>query len=153
MFCVARKRSSVMATNMLQEHMRVKHAYAHGGMAGDYGAAHCRRMNARSNPKPAKPRHFLKEWRQFNNLTQEAAADRIGITQPSLSKFENGKSRYDQDFLEAAAEAYNTTPASLLMRNPLDSEAVWGIQDQLSKADGSLRAKIMAVVETMLKTG
>ncbi len=102
-------------------------------------------------PKPKRIRqpHFLKEWRKDRNLTQEAAADRLGISQGVLSRIERGEVPYDQDFLERAAEAYGTTPASLLIRNPKDA-AIWSIEDQLAKAEPNKQREIIEVVKVML---
>lgn len=102
-------------------------------------------------PRRRLQRTFLKEWREFRNLTQEAAAGRLGISRTLLSKIENAKSPYSQPFLEAAADAYGTTVASLLMRDPTRSGSLWSIEDQLQKADPAKRAEIISVVEVMLR--
>lgn len=100
-----------------------------------------------------RQRHFLAEWRKHRGLTQERAADQLQITQASLSRYENGKQPYNQDFLEAAAEAYGTDPASLLMRNPLDKAAPHSIDNKLIGVPQEKRAVIEAIVDTMLKAG
>lgn len=82
-----------------------------------------------------KQRHFIKEWRKHRNLTQDQLAERIGVDRTYVSKIEAGKKRYDQPFLEAAAEALNCDPASLIMRNPLDPEAIWSIWEQIPPED------------------
>lgn len=46
-----------------------------------------------------------------------------------LSRIETGKSPYTQDFLELAADAYQTDVASLLMRNPAEPSGMWSIWD------------------------
>jgi transcriptional regulator with XRE-family HTH domain len=98
-------------------------------------------------------RHFFREWRDFRNLSQERAADRIGIDRSHLSKIESGKSEYNQAFLEKAADAYLCDPADLLVRNPLDKSAAWTLYDAIKKASPEKRASIIAVVETLLNTG
>lgn len=105
--------------------------------------------------KPQRPlqRHFMKEWRNYRELSQERAASRLDISRSQLSKIENFKSPYSQGLIEAAAEAYNCTVADLLIRNPLDTSAPWSIMDQLQKATPNLRQQAAAVIETLLKTG
>lgn len=105
--------------------------------------------------KPKRPlgKTFLKEWREVNNLTQETAASRLGISRALLSKIENQKSPYKQPFLEAAAEAYGTSVASLLIRDPTKEDAVWTIQENLRKAPVAKRDEVLSVVEVMLKAG
>ena len=104
-------------------------------------------------PKRPRQRHFLRQWREHHNLTQEAAADRIGVKQSTLSRIERGLTPYDQDFLEAAAVAYGTSPASLIMRDPSDSTATWALSEQMAKADPETQARIQGVVLALLKAG
>ncbi|MGE0575414.1 MAG: helix-turn-helix domain-containing protein [Reyranella sp.] len=85
--------------------------------------------------KRPRRRTFFREWRKHRELTQEAAAERIGIEQATLSRIERGLIAYTQDFLEAAAYAYRCEPADLIMRNPLDPEAPWSIWETLPQPD------------------
>lgn len=95
-------------------------------------------------------RTFLKEWRVFRDLSQEALADRIGTSVASVSRIETGSQPYTQDYLEAAAAALMTDPASLLMRNPQDADAIWSIWDNAKAGD---RQKIVDIARTITKTG
>lgn len=97
--------------------------------------------------------HFLRAWREHRGFDQEKAAERLGISRTQLSKIENIRSPYSQGLLEAAAEAYSCTVADLIMRNPLDKDAPYSLDDSLKKAPAPIRAQIRAVVETLLKTG
>lgn len=78
----------------------------------------------------ARRRTFIKEWREFRQLTLERLADRLGMSKAQLSRIENGLSPYTQDFLEACAHALMTDEASLLMRDPSDGNALWSLWDQ-----------------------
>jgi transcriptional regulator with XRE-family HTH domain len=98
-------------------------------------------------------RTFLRQWREYRNLTQAQAADRIGVAQAQLSRVENGQSPYNQAFLEAAAMAYMCEPADLLVRNPLDKSAVWSLIDAVRMAPADTQKTIRAVVESIIKTG
>jgi transcriptional regulator with XRE-family HTH domain len=93
-------------------------------------------------------RHFIREWRKFRGLNQEQLAERIGIGKPYVSKIETGKRRYDQPFLEAAAEALQCTPADLLVRDPLDPEGIWSIWDGLQPAE---RVQAVSVIKALKK--
>jgi transcriptional regulator with XRE-family HTH domain len=95
----------------------------------------------------------LREWRTYRNLSQEAAASRLEVSRTLLSKVENAKSPYTQQLLEKAALAYGVEVVDLLIRNPLDTNAVWSIQDQLLKATPDVQRQAVAVVETILRTG
>lgn len=69
-----------------------------------------------------KARHFIRAWRKKRDLSQEKAAERIGISRTYLSKIESGKKRYDEPFLEAAAKVYRCEPKDLISRHPDDPE-------------------------------
>lgn len=114
-----------------------------------------RRMEGNQMLRPkAKPiRHYVREWRKYRGLTQERLAERTPFTTGAISQLETGRTKYTQDMLEALAEALQCTPADLLMRDPLREGSVWSIEDQLKRATPERRSQIIAVVETLLKTG
>jgi transcriptional regulator with XRE-family HTH domain len=70
-------------------------------------------------PKRARKKHFFREWREKNQMTQEQAIGRLGWSQSKLSRLESGKIPYNQDDLEAAAIAYGCDPSDLITVNPL----------------------------------
>jgi transcriptional regulator with XRE-family HTH domain len=63
-------------------------------------------------------RHFIRQYREHRGLSQEQLAERMGTTKANISRVENYRQGYTQDFLEAAADAMQTDPASLLNRPP-----------------------------------
>jgi transcriptional regulator with XRE-family HTH domain len=99
----------------------------------------------------------MREWRAHKGLTLEQAASRIGeatgsgFTHSQLSRIERGEQPYSQAILEAAADAYGTDPASLLMRNPQDPDGIWSIWDQAKT--GEQRRIIVDLAKTVVKTG
>lgn len=96
-------------------------------------------------------RTFVREWRKFRNLTLEHLADRLDMTASHFSMLERGQRGYTQETLEAIADALQTDAASLIMRNPMDDEAIWSIWDAAKGAD---RQKIVAIARTITgKTG
>jgi transcriptional regulator with XRE-family HTH domain len=100
--------------------------------------------------KRTRRRTFFKEWRLHRGLSQEQLADRLETSVASISRIESGTQPYTQDVLEALAEALTTDPASLLMRNPDDPEAMWSIWDQAKKAERQL---IEELARSVVKTG
>jgi transcriptional regulator with XRE-family HTH domain len=95
-------------------------------------------------------RHFIREWRKHRGLTQDQLSERIGIDKSYLSKIENGKKRYDQPFLEAAAEVLRCEPADLIMRDPTASESIWSIWEQLQPTQ---RSQLVEIANTLKKVG
>lgn len=99
-----------------------------------------------------KQRHFIREWRKFRGLTQEQLADRVGCDRSYVTKIETGKKRYDQPFLEKAAEALRCEPADLIMRDPTSPDPIWSIWDNIPKES---RPQAAAVLQAFVakKTG
>ena len=100
--------------------------------------------------KRARRRTFIREWREHRGLTQEQLADRLETSVASISRIETGTQPYTQDTLEALAEALMTDPASLIMRNPGDPDAIWSLWD---KAKSGERKMIVDIARTVTKTG
>ena len=95
------------------------------------------------------PNHRIREWRKYRGLTQEQLAERIGIARSYLTKIERGSRRYDQPFLEAAAEALRTEPATLINVDPTASESLWSVWEQLTVPE---RVQAEAVIRAIRAT-
>lgn len=95
---------------------------------------------------------YLREWRKHRGLTQQQLADRLESSKGYVSDLENGKRRYNQDLLEALAYALMCEPADLLIRNPLQEDAIWSIWEAVSEAD---RPRVIAMLKAFSsdKTG
>lgn len=109
-----------------------------------------KKVRSRFKPDPKYKLTFLRQWREYRNLTLERLADRVGTTHASLSRIERGKQPYGQELLEALADALQTDPASILIRDPSDPEGIWSIWDQAKPAQ---RRQIVEIAQTLLKTG
>jgi transcriptional regulator with XRE-family HTH domain len=94
----------------------------------------------------ARKPHYIREWRKHRDLTQEQLAERIGIARSYLTKIERGTRRYDQPFLEAAAEQLHCEPCDLIMRDPSDPDGIWSLWDTLAPPE---RVRAMAVLRAM----
>lgn len=98
-------------------------------------------------------RHYLKEWREFRGLTLEQASERMEINHGTLSRIENSKSPYNQDFLERAALAYGCDPVDFLRNDPMRPEVELDKATKLlSKATPEQRAKALELLEVFLKS-
>lgn len=101
-------------------------------------------------PRKQYRRTFIRQWRQHRGLTLEKLADRIDMTPSALSMLERGQSGYTQATLELLADALMTDPASLLMRNPEDEDAIWSVWDNASEGE---KRQISEVVKALRRTG
>lgn len=81
-------------------------------------------MPARIGNPARRRRHFIREWREFRELTQQQLADMLDSTKTSISRIEDLKQGYTQDFLEACADALGTHPGALLTRPPTDADRI-----------------------------
>jgi transcriptional regulator with XRE-family HTH domain len=97
-------------------------------------------------PQKTRPRWFLKEWRQYRGLTQARLGERIGKSKSNISEFENGVTRYNQDLLEALADALACEPADLIMRNPMQPDGIWSIWDRIPETK---REDARRILETL----
>lgn len=93
-------------------------------------------------------RAFFRQWRLHRHLTLEALAERIGMTHASVSRIERGLQKWDQEFLERAADALSCEPADLLVRDPSDPDGIWSLWDQ---AEPGTRKQIVEITKTLLK--
>jgi transcriptional regulator with XRE-family HTH domain len=73
-------------------------------------------------------RHFIRAWREFRGLTQAQLARLLNTSRTNISRIENLRKGYTQDFLEACADALRTDPASLILRDP--SDGIWSIWER-----------------------
>jgi transcriptional regulator with XRE-family HTH domain len=83
-------------------------------------------MPARIGNPARRRRHFIREWREFRGLTQQKLADMLGTTKTSISRIEDLKQGYTQDFLDACADALGAHPATLLARPPQPTDRIDG---------------------------
>lgn len=70
-------------------------------------------------PKPILGAHFIRAWRDFRDVSQEAAAAAINVERGSLSKIENAKVPYQQQHVEGLARLYRCRPSDLIGTDPL----------------------------------
>lgn len=69
-------------------------------------------------PKRERTKHFFREWREYRGLTQEQVIGRLGWSQSKISRLESGATPYNQDDLEAAADAYGCSTTDLISVDP-----------------------------------
>lgn len=136
--------------------MLVKPICTPGDVPPSFEPVHNAYMAKKVTPRfKARRRTFIREWREHRHMTLETLAERVGekiggFTHASLSRIERGLQPYSQPILEAIAEELNTDVASLLMRDPTDSEALWSIWDQATKIEREL---ITNLAKTVRRTG
>lgn len=98
--------------------------------------------------KPRK-RNFIRDWREFRDLSQDSLAERLNMSKAQLSRIENGKQPWGQDFLEPCADVLKTDVRSLLTRKPTeDDDGLWVIWENATPDE---RAQITALAKIVTK--
>lgn len=106
---------------------------------------------ARPHPKPKPIPLHLRAWRKLRDLSQAQLAERIGVSDATISRIESGEQNWDQEFLKAAADALRCAPADLLMRDPSQPGAIWSIWESAKPGEREQIDKV--VVALVGRTG
>jgi transcriptional regulator with XRE-family HTH domain len=98
----------------------------------------------------AKSKWFLREWRKHRGYTQDQLAERANMSKGYISQLEIGTRQYTQELLEIFAEVLQCDIPDLIIRNPLEPEGFWSINDQLKPAQ---RVQWIEIGKTLVRTG
>jgi transcriptional regulator with XRE-family HTH domain len=104
-------------------------------------------------PARIRRRTYLREWREFRNLSQAKAGSMIGWDHSSVQRLESGQTPYNQDHLEMLAQVYMCEPQDLIARDPNAPGEANELARQIAAAPAAMQRQIKAVVAAMLKTG
>jgi len=77
-------------------------------------------------------RTFIRQWREYRDLTLEELAEKVDMSASHFSMLERGQRGYTQETLEKLAHCLQTSAGALLDRNPLiegDDSAFWDSAD------------------------
>ena len=98
------------------------------------------------------PVHFIRHWREYRGLTQEAVCELAGMTTNNLSQLENYQQGWSPEGLARLAEALKTTPGSLLQWNPLleGADVIWEMWNQ---ATDDQRGQLTSIASTIVRPG
>lgn len=123
-----------------------------------------------SRLRPLYQRTFIKQWREYRELSQQELADKVGeylaergirergYTHASIGRLENGKMPYKQPVMEAIADALEVTVEILVSRPPpkLPGEADPDTEFRVmwNKADDDEKGMYLDILKTIRrKTG
>lgn len=84
--------------------------------------------------------HRMREARKRTGISQEATADRLGITLRTYARWERGESLGYVGHIAAIAKALETTPDDLLGGENLTGPTVEELSDKLDAVMAELRA-------------
>ena len=106
-------------------------------------------MAPRIGPRRAR-RLFLAEWREARGLTQQQVADRLGVSDVTISRWETQKGSHkpNTDVLAALAEAYDIEPEDFY-RHPDAPSADALLRDQPE----DIKRQAIVIIEALRRTG
>lgn len=91
---------------------------------------------ANTSRSMSRPKHFIREWRQFKGYTQERLAALVDMSTSSISQLERGQQGYTEDSLARIADALGCLPGDLLTRDPNKPEDhLWRIINGMPAAE------------------
>jgi transcriptional regulator with XRE-family HTH domain len=96
----------------------------------------------------ARRKTFLRAWRKHRNKTLEAVAEQLHMSHSQLSRIERGDQSYNQELLEALADLYMCDVVDLLIRDPLQDEAIWTLWQRAKPGE---KRQIEAIAGALLK--
>lgn len=104
--------------------------------------------------KTVRHRHstYIKAWREFRHLSQERVAERVGISRENYGRIESGKIPYNQDMLEACADALNCTVSDLLEKHPGVETAIDQMRALLEAQPVERQVQILEMAKTLVRT-
>ena len=73
---------------------------------------------------------FIAELRKEQGLTQKELADRIGVSDKAVSRWENGKNYPDIEIMQSLARIFDVTVSELLQGQRLEQETVISVSEQ-----------------------
>ncbi len=75
---------------------------------------------------------FIKELRKEKNMTQEQLAEKMGVTDKSISRWENGKTMPDISILSVLANELNCTIPELLNGRRMTKEELIDLRETIN---------------------
>jgi transcriptional regulator with XRE-family HTH domain len=97
------------------------------------------------------PPHYLKEWRKYRRMTQEALAHELDTTKSVISDMERDNLQMSPKWARRIAPILGTTPGHLLDTDPneVDND-ILNIWTQINSEDRSQAAKVL---RSFIRTG
>lgn len=99
--------------------------------------------------KTEKPRHYLREWRLFREMTLEALGEAVGTTKGVISELELSKKGLSHKWLARLAPPLRTMPGAILDYDPaeVDMEAL----DAFLRLGGSDKSQVLKIIGVLQK--
>lgn len=83
------------------------------------------REKARAVVAPTAKTHFIRQFRERENWSQEVLAEKSGLSLSSISAYERGDTDPSLEALQKLADAFGVPRGMLLDVNPLEDPPLW----------------------------
>lgn len=124
-------------------HMHVKHQNAHGDILGDAGEWYPLVMKRRLSNNRGPTKQFFRQWREYLELTQERALDRLEWSQSKLSRIESGATTWNAYDLADLEHAYGVSTWLLLNVDPQREGKVVDLMRLIEKTDHDQAIRVL----------
>lgn len=109
-----------------------------------------KQMLRRARAQKRQPRHYVKQWREYRDLTQEQLAERVDRSRGLISQIESGLTELTEEMVFALADAMRCTPGDILEVNPLVEGDVVDISDILRGQPADVRAEALGYIRGLV---
>lgn len=96
-----------------------------------------------------KPKHYLREWRDFRKMTQQELATLVGTGKGVISELESSSMGLSLKWLERLAPALRTTKGAILDYDPTSISA--DILEVWASVPDANKPQAIEVLETFAK--
>lgn len=107
-------------------------------------------MANENDAEPLAVPTFLKQWREFRDLTQEQLAEKIGQTGSSISQLERGKQGFGDKTLADLAAALECSPVDILAFDPKQPNSFWPLFHAAERLKGPMRQQLYNVLAAFM---
>lgn len=95
--------------------------------------------------------NYLRQWREFRKMTQEALADAVGTNANMIQYLETGERGLSGKWLRRLSPALKTTPGLLLDHDPNDLDE--DVIEIWVNGNERQRRQITEIAKTLVRTG
>lgn len=86
---------------------------------------------------------FLRAWREFRKLSQEALGAKVGLTQGMISQLEQGYTDFTGNHLELLAGALGCSVRDLMFRHPGEEGDILSLYEDLPEREKAHAIEIL----------
>lgn len=97
------------------------------------------------------PDHFAAQWRIFKRWSQQDLADRLGVSDSTITRLESGESELRPKMLRKMSKIFGVSRAAILEVDPLKTPSETAeILELLPRIDAARRRQAVEILKTFI---